>query len=96
MWIQSFQEIRAVSIIQYNIDDYLLNELDSIKDLGVIFENRLTFKTHINMVISKACTVTELIKKPYIQHTLVRPILEYGILIWFPYQQYQIDKLNSM
>ena len=28
--------------------------------------------------------------------TLVRPILEYGILIWFLYQQYQIDKLNSI
>jgi ribonuclease P/MRP protein subunit RPP40 len=71
-----------------------INECTEEKDLGVTFDNRLNFNSHINNVITKAYKVLGVIKRSFsyldeevmtnLYKTLVRPHLEYGNLIWYP------------
>ena len=64
------------------------------KDVGVIFDSTLNFRSHINKMISKANQRVGLIKRSFtrlqpnsfkiLYKSLVRPILEYCSVIWFP------------
>ena len=55
---------------QYHIlhDDKIniLEKLDSINDLGVIFDNNLSFKDHISQKINKAYNILRIIKRNFI------------------------------
>jgi hypothetical protein len=64
------------------------------KDLGVFFDTSLSFDQHINKCINKANQRIGIIKRTFsyldkdvflqLYKSLVRPILEYGNVIWFP------------
>ena len=72
---------------------------DEEKDLGVIFDNSLTFDVHIQKAISKANQMVGIIKRSFsyldkeiflkLYKAMVRPHLEYGNLIWHPYLKRQ-------
>jgi len=55
---------------QYHIlhDDKIniLEKLDSINDLGVTFDNNLSFKDHISQKINKAYSILGIIKRNFI------------------------------
>ena len=67
----------------------------NMKDLGIIFQDNLSFDEHISKITSTANSRLGIIKNTF--HVIdqdgfmilfksnVRPILEYGIPIWFPY-----------
>ena len=92
---------------------YLINntelQIDSEeKDLGITFNNTLTFSNHIRQICSKANSRVGLIKKPFKNHSkqnikllhksLVRPLLEYGSVIWSPHlkkEQAEIEKVQK-
>ena len=40
--------------LNYHINSYTLAKVESIKDLGVIFNNKLNFKEHIDYVFAKS------------------------------------------
>ncbi|XP_055387973.1 uncharacterized protein LOC129616364, partial [Condylostylus longicornis] len=81
---------RSVTITSnYVLNKANLNRVSSIKDLGVVFDEKLTFRQHYNAVISKANSVLGFVKRytkefndPYVIKTLfvalVRPHLEYA------------------
>ena len=46
--------------------DYILEKVDSIKDLGVIFDSRLNFRNHMQNKINKAYSMIGLIKRNFI------------------------------
>jgi len=54
---------------QYHIvhdkNTYSLEKLDSVNDLGVIFDSCLSFKDHISHKINKAYSILGIIKKNY-------------------------------
>ena len=64
------------------------------KDVGVIFDANLKFKTHISKMISKGNQRVGLIRRSFtklqpnsfkmLYKSLVRPILEYCSVIWYP------------
>ena len=64
------------------------------KDVGVLFDNTLSFKAHIKSMTAKANQRVGLIKRSFtrldknsfkiLYKSLVRPILEYCSVIWFP------------
>ena len=64
------------------------------KDLGVIFDNTLSFDAHINNVINKATRMTGIIRRTFsylnktsftcLYKAMIRPIVEYGNEIWSP------------
>ena len=66
------------------------------KDLGVIFDQHLSFETHIQAAINKANKVLGIIKRTFthmdsdtflrLYKTMVRPHLEYGNAVWGPHQ----------
>ena len=80
--------------INYNINKIKLMENNREKDLGILFDSKLTFEHHIEDKIRKASRLLGLIKRAFtyldsrawvtIYKCLIRPILEYGNCIIYP------------
>jgi len=83
-----------------------LQVTSSVKDLGITFSNDLSFDLHCSIVIRKAYAraisvlnhihtsnpkVWALAFKSY-----VRPLLEYGTVIWSPKTKYFIEKIEKI
>jgi len=78
----------------------------SIKDLGVTFENNLSFQSHINNTIAKGNKIGGWCLRTFKKRTtevmltllkqLVVPQLEYASVIWSPTDQRSINKLESV
>ena len=79
-------------IYNYNIDKILINRNFEYKDLGVIFDVKLTFNSHIDYITSRAYSMIGFIKRnsrefndPFTFKTLyvsfVRSIFEYCSII---------------
>ena len=78
----------------YTINNIQLNSLTEFKDLGIIFNTKLTFDTHINQMCTKAFNILNIIFRCFIINdycyltkafiTYVRPLLEYNSCIWNP------------
>ena len=76
------------------------------KDLGVIIDAELKFHSQCSVVVNKANRLLGLIKKSFLNITtdmftslykaLVRPVLEYGNLIWGPHYKTDINKLENI
>lgn len=87
--------------LQPTIPSYLLNESKLqiktvVKDLGILIDSKLSFNYHFDVTLSKANKVFRYIKRygrdfldirtlKTLFVSLVRPILEYGCVIWSPY-----------
>lgn len=94
------------SLETFTLNDKILNNLNEVKDLGIIFDNKLDFRGHINSIISKSyAKIFHLFK--YIRtknlkiwcnafKMYVRPILEYCTEIWSPYQKLLINKIEKV
>lgn len=91
----------------YTIDSYDLEEVKSFVDLGVLLDQKLRFNLHIESIVNKAYSMLGFIKRwskefndPYITKTLfeslVRPILEYSCIVWSPYYNTHIDRIESV
>ena len=70
--------------------------MNSFVDLGILMDPKLNFINHINAAISKARSSLGFVKRwckefndPFTTITLfvslVRPVLEFGCVIWTPY-----------
>ena len=68
----------------------------SFVDLGIVMDPKLNFINHINATISKTRSLLGFVKRwckefndPFTTKTLfvslVRPVLEFGCVIWIPY-----------
>ena len=90
-------------------EDGVRKELESIlseKDLGVHVDPLLSFNDHINSVVKKARSISALIIKTIsfkskeimvpLFKALVRPILEYGNVVWKPSKRKHINQLESI
>ena len=70
---------------------YHVGDVDSVTDLGVNYDNRLTFRFHIDKIVSKAALRAKLILKCFQSRdsalltkafcTFIRPVLEYCCVI---------------
>lgn len=100
--------VRKSSIhAQYDFAGYQLELVDNFLDLGILFDSKLNFIAHITMTANKARGVLGFIKRwakefkdPYVTKTLytslVRPILEYGSIIWDPIYKNHSDVIESV
>ena len=87
-------------------DTYQISAVESERDLGIIFNNSLQFKSHINEIIHKANNILGIIKRTFrsrdantirlLYTTLVRPILDYASTIWNPYLMGDIRNLEKI
>ena len=78
-----------------------------IKDLGVVFDEKLNFSQHISERITKAYSMLWLIRRNFrdiyttaafvlIYKHLVRSHLEYNNSVWAPYRKSDIDKIKKV
>ena len=71
--------------------------MQSINDLGVIFDSALSFCEHMSQKINKAYSMISIIKRNFIHmdektfillyKALVRPHVEYANSVWNPYKK---------
>ncbi len=90
----------------YELDNTILEEVQSSPYLGVQVSNDLSFNAHTSTISSKASSILGFLKRN-LQHTpshlrrtaylsLVRSTLEYAATVWDPYTQKQIDSLEKV
>ena len=90
----------------YSISSDAVQKIESIKDLGVTFDNKLKFDEHINNKIKKAYQTLGIIKRHFIYltpdsfvtfyKTMIRAHLEYAVSVWNPHYQTLIEKLEKV
>jgi len=76
---------------------HTIQKVDSIKELGILFDTRLNFKDHIQEKINKAHNMIGLLKSNFIHvhcytfillyKALVRPHLQYANSVWSPFKK---------
>jgi Reverse transcriptase (RNA-dependent DNA polymerase) len=103
----SFSRSKTIHHFVYNLSGCVLDNTDTINDLGVILDNKLTFVPHLDATISKASKMLGFIKRigkefrdvhalKTLYISLVRSILEYAGVIWNPYYRNHSDRIERI
>ncbi|XP_028163224.1 uncharacterized protein LOC114354852 [Ostrinia furnacalis] len=91
----------------YYIRDQLISRRDTVRDLGVLFDEQLTFRPHYDQIVKKSnralgfiIRTTKDFRKPrsvlYLFNSLVRSILEYCSPVWSPYYNVHIENIERV
>lgn len=98
--------VRQKSNFFYQLDNHILQQVDSNPYLGVMISDDLQWKTHITKITKKANSTLGFLRRnlkycpkdckrlAYI--SLVRSTLEYGSCVWDPYYQQDINSLEKI
>ena len=90
----------------YNMDERRLKAVSEEKDLGISFNDNLTFEKHINEKVNKANSLVGMVRRTFVYLdkdvfkvlfiSIVRPHLEYGAPIWNPYTKKLINQIENV
>lgn len=91
----------------YSLNNVSLKRVTSVKDLGIIFDDRLTFREHYDYIVGKSSRLLGFIsrstlnfKNPtsfiHLYCSLVRSILEYNSCIWSPHYIIHKDRIEHV
>lgn len=105
--VLSFHRNTSPIFFEYKIDDRQLERVKTMKDLGLLFDEKFTFNEHIDSIVAKAYSRLGFMKRicysfddPYclrsIYMSLVRSILEYGSIVWNPGYASHSDRIESI
>lgn len=93
-------------LFDYDLNGKRLKRVSHFKYLGVTIAEDLNWKLHISKVCSSAerklwflrrkLKLASMKAKLTAYTSLVRPVLEYGSIVWDPSQKYQIDQLERV
>ena len=85
----------------YSLNGVVLQEVDSQRDLGILINNKLTLVNHIESITTKAMQRLHLIRRCFsrlskeklktLYTSIVRPVLEYGSVVWNPWLKQEIN-----
>jgi len=91
---------------EYTVSDIVIDKVDKIKDLGIIFDSRLKFDKHIDAKINTAYQMLGIIKRNFFHLTpdsfvvlyksIVRSHLEYSEYVRNPHHQQLIEKIEKV
>ena len=94
------------SITPVYLNGLQLAQIDKEKDLGVTFENSLTFQQHISEKVKKANSMFGMIRRTFrhldiktfipLYKSMVRSHLDYCASVYYPFKQSDIDKLEAV
>lgn len=105
--IVRFTRKKELTAVSYSVDDVPLGEVDHIRDLGIIIDNKLRFNIHIDQIAKQGFKTLGFVmrnckefKKPSttlaIYNSLVRSSLEYCSVVWNPHYDIYIKRLESV
>ena len=116
IWGMAFNTVKCVQMTisnkrknlptKYFIQNVELKQVKSIKYLGVVIDNKLTFNEHIQLKAKKATTVLNMLRrnlhfapksvknKAFI--SCVLPIVEYASICWSPNSQKMTNLLEMV
>ena len=92
--------------IDLKIDGVAIEEKESAKYLGLYFDNKMTFREHVNHIVTKLkkgngilvklryFVPKDVIRSVYFAH--IESHLNYGSLTWGTTAKYNIDKITSL
>lgn len=91
----------------YKIQGVLLERVMVVRDLGVIFDSKLSFRPHYDYIVSKASKTLSFVlrtSKPFkrvesyitLYNALVRSTLEYCSSVWFPIYSCHSDRIEAI
>ena len=88
--------------VNNTVSDVIIDKVDKIKDLGIVFDYRLKFEEHIDEKINRAYQMLGIIKRNFIHFTpdnfvvlyksIVRSHLDYSECVWNPHHQQLIEQ----
>lgn len=98
---------RAPIQSNYNINGTILQEVNEIRDLGVIIDSKLTFSSHINAAAKRGARMLGFIKrntkefrlirtKKILYNSLVLSHLEFASEVWSPIYAVQSQRIESV
>lgn len=96
-----------ILVHQYSVGGKQLQRSEVVKDLGVLLDKKLTFKSHVNQIVARAKTTLAFMKRqartfdcPHVTKSLytalVRPIVEYCSLVWDPVFDEDRNRIESI
>lgn len=105
--VMSFFRVRFPVRFEYEIDGLRLTRVREVQDLGVWFDERLTFDRHVELITSKAYSMLGFVKRVCKKFTNIRALksiyfahvrshLEYASVVWNPHQLSYINKIESI
>ena len=90
----------------YAINNQVLPVIDCVTDLGVMYDNHLSFVPHINKTVNKASQCANQIircfttRDPLVLikafNTFVRPLLECATVVWSPSAKTCVRKIETV
>lgn len=91
----------------YNINGNSLVRMNSVRDLGIIFDSRLSFELHIKNITTRAYKILGFISRSLrkfrdigtyltLYNTYVRSILDYGSTVWSPFYDVHINSIERV
>ena len=103
----SFCRKRQVMMFDYRMSTVSINRVNTVKDLGILLDAKLNFAQHISATTAKAYAILGFIKRNTQQFddvyclkslycSLVRSILEYGVLVWAPYNAVKTNQIERV
>ena len=88
------------------MENHQISEVDSHKHLGLYFSHDCTWHQHINHITIRACARINIMRKlkfkldrkslETIYTAFIKPLIEYGDIIWDYCSQYQKDELDKI
>ena len=105
--IMTFSLKTAHIIFDYNLNNVNLKRPTTFRDLGVIFDQKLTFAAHMNAIVLEANRTYGFIVRncrdfinpdtiKLLYFTFVRSKLEYASPVWAPHHSTHINNLESV
>lgn len=108
-YIMSFSRRRETNLeyFNYNINGSPLMRINSIRDLGVVFNSKLSFENHVHNITSSAYKTLGFISRSLnkfkqigtymtLYNSYVRSILEYASSIWCPHSDNHITTIERV
>lgn len=106
-FVISYDRSRTPLRHNYLLAGLPLSRQSSIRDLGVLLDEKLSFTEHYNHVVSKAYSMLGFVLRisnefsdPFVLKSLfislVRPLLEYGCVVWSPYYAVHSARIESI
>ena len=94
------------SLCEYVLSSHVIEQVDSMKDIGVTIDSNLTFNEHINIKFYTANKILAIIRRSYrflncetflpLYRSMVRSHFDYAVSVWDPYKIKHISDIEDV